>query len=260
MMRFVANTQAPELGKMWEGDLKTKKEQAVADKKAKAESEAKITDAKLKLAIEKDLAKYKAELDSGKLTFNKEVGIWNPLTGQVVKKASDMGIETDDKKSLPYEGLVKHIAIKNGKEQVEKTFLPLLNDEDGINKIKSLWIPNMEKLSPELQKYRNAYLNAAEAVIRAESGAAVPDPEIKRMALRAAPSLNDSSETVKLKITNLYKRLNDTYNATRELYKTGETPSQVSVVGRNADGSLALSNGLSISEEDAIKQNIPKGY
>lgn len=41
MMRFVANTQAPELGKMWEGDLKTKKEEAVTKGKAKAELEAK---------------------------------------------------------------------------------------------------------------------------------------------------------------------------------------------------------------------------
>jgi hypothetical protein len=51
-MRFVANTQSPELGKMWEGDLKTKKEQAILDKKTTKEALAKAEEKRLQQIFE----------------------------------------------------------------------------------------------------------------------------------------------------------------------------------------------------------------
>ena len=54
--------------------------------------------------------------------------------------------------------------------------------------------------------------NAVEAKLRAESGAAVPEPEVVRMAKRFVPSYFDNAETIKSKVT----RLEDWLSATAE--------------------------------------------
>jgi len=46
-------------------------------------------------------------------------------------------------------------------------------------------------------------LDAMEAKLRAESGAAVPEPEVKRMAKRYMPSPLDDDKTIKMKLDNL---------------------------------------------------------
>ena len=52
-------------------------------------------------------------------------------------------------------------------------------------------------------------LDAVEAKLRLESGAAVPDSEVKRMAKRFIPQTADNDNTIKIKINNLEKYLKE---------------------------------------------------
>jgi hypothetical protein len=60
------------------------------------------------------------------------------------------------------------------------------------------------------RELRTLLLDAVEAKLRAESGAAVPEPEVKRAAKRFIPSLADSANNVKIKLDNLEAYLKGT--------------------------------------------------
>lgn len=147
-----------------------------------------------------------------------------------IMKAGD-GSAQKDLRPLGFEALAKYTASKEASRQLEESVLPLLETSEGQEKIKNYWVNPASINDPEAQQFRTSYLNAAEAIIRAESGAAVPDTEIIRMAKRYEPKPWDSPEQVRAKINNVYQRGVRLTSATEKLYKTGQEPTVAKTVG-----------------------------
>jgi len=93
-----------------------------------------------------------------------------------------------------------------------------LRDAQG-NKIKGAEI-NMDVLTKQAlipgklgsRAYDNATFTTAEAILRARSGAAVPETEVKRYTTKFFPQIGDSQKVVRQKITELRNILNDMVN------------------------------------------------
>lgn len=130
-----------------------------------------------------------------------------------------------DLKPLPFEAVAKHTNTVNALRQLDTNVMPLTQDKKGIEYLRSVWNPGKfvdKATQTEMANLKTSYMNSAEALIRAESGAAVPDSEIKRLAQRFEPKPWDSDETIKKKINSLYSRSAEQIASTRALYDTGE--------------------------------------
>lgn len=88
-------------------------------------------------------------------------------------------------------------------------------------------------------------MDAVEAKLRAESGAAVPEPEVKRAAKRFIPAVGDDDAQVKIKLNNLetyLKGTSDKINQGRP--KTAQAPSpKSSITPQQAAAELARRRG-----------------
>jgi hypothetical protein len=103
------------------------------------------------------------------------------------------------------EAAAKTELLVNGLKDVER-FRGLLIDKDGkINRtlITGMAAPGAGVPGTDSRLGYSYIYNAIEAKLRAESGAAVPETEVKRMAKRFVPSVLDNDETIKSKVDRL---------------------------------------------------------
>jgi hypothetical protein len=94
------------------------------------------------------------------------------------------------------------------------TYIPTLRQElfDADGSVNRTIVANMVARTPYTRgrELSTLLLDAVEAKLRVESGAAVPDAEVKRAAKRFVPSPMDSADNVKIKMDNLEKFLKGT--------------------------------------------------
>jgi len=96
----------------------------------------------------------------------------------------------------------KMALVNQGIEDVKRAGSMLFGKDGTINRkllaTAALSIPNTPG-----REFNSYIYNAVEAKLRVESGAAVPDTEIKRMAKRFIPSVMDNDSTIKSKMSRL---------------------------------------------------------
>lgn len=155
--------------------------------------------------------------DTGKpLVFDKRTGTYREaiVEGGVTAKPPALTPEAAAKAQLVEQGL---------------TYIPKIRSEliDKNGKVNRTHVVNIAARTPytkgrELSTY---ILDAVEAKLRAESGAAVPEPEVKRAAKRFIPQVADNDSTIKVKIDNLERFLkgtSDKINRGRGTSKSGK--------------------------------------
>lgn len=128
-----------------------------------------------------------------------------------------------DLEAIPGGPAVKSTAEAAAKEQL------LIGGLQNVKEFKAMLIPDGETVNRELlfglstrapfTQGREAYTliyDAIEAKLRAESGAAVPEPEVQRMAKRFVPSMLDNDQTIKTKLQKMEEFLKGAGEKTRE--------------------------------------------
>lgn len=164
---------------------------------------------------------------SGKpLVFDKKTGSYRVanVEGDVAPKPSAFSPEAAAKSQLVEQGLTYIPTIRAG----------MLGDDGKIDRVT---IANIGLRTPftKGREMSTLILDAVEAKLRAESGAAVPEPEVKRAAKRFVPQVADSDSTINLKINNLEKFLKgtaDKINIGRSVQSEAKTPGKA---GLNLD-------------------------
>lgn len=136
------------------------------------------------------------------LTFDKSTGTYRVATvvgGGVAPKPSAMSPEAAGKAQMIEQGI---------------TYMPTLRQElfDKDGSVNRTNVANLVTGTPGTRgrELRTLLLDAVEAKLRAESGAAVPEPEVKRAAKRFIPNPMDSANNVKIKLDNLEAYLKGT--------------------------------------------------
>jgi hypothetical protein len=112
------------------------------------------------------------------------------------------GIQLTDKKGLPAEGAAKLKLAETGLQDIIE-FEKILIQEDGS--INRKLLTQMKGNIPFTQgrEANSLVLNAIEAKLRAESGAAVPEEEVTRMMKKFVPDILDNDKTIKSKVRRL---------------------------------------------------------
>jgi hypothetical protein len=140
---------------------------------------------------------------SGKpLVFDKKTGAYRVATvegADVAPKPAAMSPEAAGKAQMVEQAI---------------TYIPTLRQElfDADGSVNRTIVANMVARTPYTRgrELSTLLLDAVEAKLRVESGAAVPDAEVKRAAKRFVPSPMDSADNVKIKMDNLEKFLKGT--------------------------------------------------
>lgn len=136
------------------------------------------------------------------LTFDKKTGTYRVAIVEgagVAPKPSAMSPEAAGKAQMIEQGA---------------TYIPTLRQElfDPDGSVNRINVANLVAgtAGTRGRELRTLLLDAVEAKLRAESGAAVPEPEVKRAAKRFIPSPLDSANNVKIKLDNLEAYLKGT--------------------------------------------------
>jgi len=109
--------------------------------------------------------------------------------------------DTKDFSQMPGESRVKAILASSANQKVSAS-LPFMFDDNGEFNRVAVQVPN----SPEAANY-NSYATAAYQVLRAESGAAIPDSEVKSNAKRYIPTFTDSNTMAQKKVQDFNQYL-----------------------------------------------------
>lgn len=169
--------------------------------------------------------------ETGKpLVFDKKTGSYRiaKIEGGVTPKPAAFTPEAAAKAQLVEQGLTYIPKIREG--------LYDANGKIDRSTILAIGLRTPFTKGRELSTY---ILDAVEAKLRAESGAAVPEPEVKRAAKRFVPQAADSDSTIKIKIDNLEKFLkgtSDKINNGRNKTGTGNIAKTVVEQRVTADG------------------------
>ena len=86
-------------------------------------------------------------------------------------------------------------------------------------------------------------MDAVEAKLRAESGAAVPEPEVKRAAKRFIPAVGDNDDQVKIKLNNLETYLKGTANKINQGRAKDARPVAPAGTKARVNGKVVTSDG-----------------
>lgn len=119
-----------------------------------------------------------------------------------------------EKKGMPAESAGKLGMLKSGLEAVRQVKEMIMPNGD-VDKDSYILIGQMQGNIPwtKGREARSLMRDALEGKIRIESGAAVPDPEVVRMAERFEPKVFDTPELIKLKLNRMERYLSGTIEA-----------------------------------------------
>lgn len=101
--------------------------------------------------------------------------------------------------------------IEQGRTDAREAASVIIGPDGKVDRIA---LAQMETRAPftKGRSLRSLIYNSVEGKLRAESGAAVPEPEVKRIAERFIPSMLDDDATVKMKLQRLDEYLGATLN------------------------------------------------
>lgn len=161
------------------------------------------------------LQKQLSESPEGKIEAFQKISSMEGISPEVAASAAGLGkIQTSGESlSKSVEGRAKFAGLEQSKASLA-VMKQLVFDKDGTLNQSNLaasaasFIPFLDEVvGTEGRSLEAASLSTINSLFRTESGAAVPEPEVKRYLKMFVPSFGDNAQTAHFKIKNLEQRL-----------------------------------------------------